>query len=90
MIGARGVDASLLNVGAFYVLEAQPSGEWLETSKIVIDDAPTHARYGMGVHLEGDRALIVGTWGSGPARPFALGNTGIHYCGPANPNAPRL
>jgi hypothetical protein len=88
VVGARGVDGSQANVGAFYVLERQPSGKWLETHKIDIEDAPAWAQYGTGIHLEGDRALIVGTWGSGPARLFNLSDDGgIHYCGPANLNS---
>ncbi|MEM7201304.1 MAG: hypothetical protein AAF628_13615 [Planctomycetota bacterium] len=59
LIGAPCADAPLRDdTGAAYVFEQGPAGAWQEVAKLEASDQGIADRFGRGVALEGDRALI--------------------------------
>ena len=75
LVGAEIEDEQGSESGAAYVYDRDASGDWLETAKLLPSDGDASDRFGRGVSLDGDRALV-GAFGvrsgRGAAYVFAL------------------
>jgi hypothetical protein len=57
LVGARRHDSRAQSAGAAYVFELA-GDEWRQTQKLVAEDATSNDRFGRGIALDGQRALI--------------------------------